>query len=75
MTPFSVDAHGYFMISFAPIKRVRIIGNSGNRVRKGDTSDTITIIAGVTNAPERPGLLTGRTGESGRDRALPEVCE
>jgi hypothetical protein len=72
---FSVDAHGYFMISFAPIKRVRIIGSSGNRVRKGDTSGTITIIAGGTNAPERPGLLTRRTGEPGRGRALPEVSE
>lgn len=75
MAEMAVDAHGYFMITFAPIKRVRIIGNSGNRVWKGDTSGTITIIAGGTNALERPGLLTRRTGESGRDHALAEVCE
>ena len=75
--PFSLDAHGYFILSFAPIKRVRIIGNSGNRVRKGGTSGAITIIAAGTNAPERPGLLTRRIGGPDRD-LLPrdsEVCK
>jgi len=75
MAEMAVDAHGYFMITFAPIKRERIIGNSRNRVRKGDTSGIMTIITRGTNAPERPGLLTRRTGEPGRGCALPEVCE